>query len=211
MSAARNLEVKQTLMEQEARQAPDVVARQLAANKPLCEELAEIFKKRPLRLIATCARGSSDHAAAYGKYLMETELGVPVTSSAPSMGSIYNRPMDMEGCLFIVISQSGQSPDLVANAKWAKANGAFILALVNVEGSPVTEIADLVIPLRAGPENSVAATKTYIASLSALLQVTAHLSGKDHLMAAARDLPRHLAEATDLELVRRCCATGRCG
>ncbi|RED51592.1 SIS domain-containing protein [Aestuariispira insulae] len=187
-----------TLMESEAREAPDVVARQLAANEDACTRLADHFKDRPLRMIATCARGSSDHAAAYAKYLMETELGLPVISSAPSMGSIYNRPMNLQDTLFIVISQSGKSPDLVANAAWAKRNGAFILALVNVEGSPVTEIADMVIPLHAGAENSVAATKSYIASLTAILQVTAYLSGSDTLINAAKALPDQLRQAVDL-------------
>ena len=200
MNAIRKCKDKpMTMMEREAREAPDVVARQLAANKQACERLAGHFSDRPLRLIATCARGSSDHAAAYAKYLMETELGLPVLSSAPSMGSIYNRPMDLSDTLFIVISQSGKSPDLVANAEWAKRNGAYILALVNVEGSPVTEIADTVIPLHAGLEESVAATKSYIASLSAILQVTAHLAGSKSLLAAADALPGQLRQALDLD------------
>ncbi|WP_259780128.1 SIS domain-containing protein [Aestuariispira ectoiniformans] len=188
-----------TLMEQEAREAADVLDRQFAANQSICETLAARFQEHPLRLIATCARGSSDHAAAYAKYLMETSLGLPVTSSAPSIGSIYGESMALSDCLFVVISQSGKSPDLVANVDWAKANGAFVLAIVNVEDSPVTERADLVLPLHAGPENSVAATKTYIASLAAILQVTAYLSGRDDLKAAVKALPDQLREAAKLD------------
>lgn len=188
-----------TLMEQEAREAADVLARQFTANKSICEDLAYRFQKEPLRLIATCARGSSDHAAAYAKYLMETNLGLPVTSSAPSIGSIYGKPMAMEDCLFIVISQSGKSPDLVANAEWAKRNGAFVLAIVNQEDSPVADRADMVLPLQAGPENSVAATKTYIASLGAILQVTAYLGGCDNLKQAVDALPDQLRRAAGLD------------
>lgn len=190
---------QKTMMECEAREAADVLDRQFAANRDICEDLARRFRDRPLRLIATCARGSSDHAAAYGKYLMETSLGLPVTSSAPSVGSIYGKDMNLTDSLFIVISQSGQSPDLVANAEWAKRNGAFILAMVNQPDSPVAKRADAVMPLHAGPETSVAATKSYIASLAALLQLTAHLSNRDDLHQAVDALPGQLRQAVDLD------------
>lgn len=188
-----------TLMEQEAREAADVLTRQFEANQAICERLASRFQDTPLRLIATCARGSSDHAAAYAKYLLETSLGLPVSSHAPSVGSIYKKPMALEDCLFIVISQSGQSPDLVANVDWAKANGAFVLAIVNHESSPVAERADAVLPLHAGTENSVAATKTYIASLGAVLQATAYLSNRDDLKQAVQALPGQLRQAAGLD------------
>jgi len=189
---------KQTLMFQETHEAPSVVARQKERNCPVCEELADQFRNNPPRLIATCARGSSDHAATYAKYLMELHLGVPVMSAAPSVGSIYGRPMNLDGCLFIIISQSGKSPDLLTCAQWARDNGAFILALVNREDSPAAEMADAVIPLLAGEEKSVAATKSYIASLSALLHLTAAISGDKVLMRAFDELPGQLEQAVKL-------------
>jgi len=187
-----------TLMFRETREAPSVVALQKERNDTVCAELAAPYLDNPPRLVATCARGSSDHAATYAKYLMETHLGVPVMSAAPSIGSIYGRPMNLEDCLFIVISQSGKSPDLLANARWARDNGAFILALVNREDSPAAAMADAVIPLLAGPEQSVAATKSYIASLGALLHFTAAISGDMALGRAFNDLPDHLEAALKL-------------
>ncbi len=182
----------QTLMALEAAQAPAAVARQLEENAGICRELAHCFGGRPLRLVATCARGSSDHAAAYIKYLVELRLGIPVASYAPSVGSVYNRPVRMEDTLFWVISQSGQSPDLVASIRWARRNGAFTLALVNDVASPAARAAHLVLPLHAGPERAVAATKSYIASLAAALQVAAHFSQEEDLLNALQRLPGDL-------------------
>ena len=103
----------------------------------------------------------------------------------------------LAGALFIAISQSGKSPDLLRNAEIAKASGAMVVALVNVADSPLAKLADTVIPLHAGPENSVAATKSYLCSLAALLQLTAHWSGDADLLAATQSLPDALRNAWD--------------
>lgn len=191
-----------TKMLRETAQAPQAVAGQLEQNKHLCTELAARFADAPPRLIATCARGSSDHAAAYGKYLMESTLGIPVMSAAPSMGAVYARPMDLRDSLFVIISQSGKSPDLVANAAWARQNGAFVLALLNREDSPAGKEAHAVLPLHAGPELSVAATKSYICSLSALLHLTAGMARDPALSKtlnnALQRLPQDLESAHGL-------------
>lgn len=189
----------QTRMAREACQAPEAVSRLLRANGPLCESLARRFAKTPSRLVATCARGSSDHAATYAKYLIETGLGLPVLSAAPSIGSVYGRKMALQESLFLVISQSGGSPDLVANAGWAKQNGAFVVALVNRTESPVAAAADAVLPLHAGPEESVAATKSYIASLAAIAQLAAALGGLAPLQRALEALPEQLEAASGLD------------
>jgi glucosamine--fructose-6-phosphate aminotransferase (isomerizing) len=189
----------QTQMAVETGQAPAAVARLLEANQAICQRLAARFASAPPRLMATCARGSSDHAATYGKYLIETSLGVPVLSAAPSIGSVYGRPMALDDSVFVLISQSGQSPDLVANARWAKANGALVIALLNVVDSPVGHAADEVLPLHAGPETSVAATKSYIAALAALAQLTAYLSGDKALLEALELLPAQLEQAAGLD------------
>ncbi len=186
-------------MVREAFQAPEAVSRLLRANSALCESLTERFASARPRLVATCARGSSDHAATYAKYLIETSLGLPVLSAAPSVGSVYGRRMALQESLFLVISQSGESPDLVANAGWAKENGAFVVALVNRTDSPVAVAADAVLPLHAGPEESIAATKSYIASLAAIAQLVAQLAGLAPLRRALEDLPEQLERASGLD------------
>lgn len=190
---------KQTLMRQETLEAPQVVRRQLAANLDACKDLATRYASAKPRLVMTCARGSSDHAATYAKYLIEVTLGVPVLSAAPSVGSIYQTRMDLKGCAVVCISQSGASPDLVTNAQWAASSGAFVVSLVNVVDSPLARASHMVLPLHAGPEKSVAATKSYISSLSALLQIVTHLSGDSKLLAALERLPDDLARAAALD------------
>ena len=178
-----------TWMHTEAAEAATAVARQFAANAATIDALVERLRAQPPRFIVTCARGSSDHAATYGKYLFETTLGLVTASASPSVGSVYAVQPQMQGALFVAISQSGKSPDLLRNAEIAKAGGATVVALVNVMDSPLAKLADTVLPLHAGPENSVAATKSYLCSLAALLQLTARWSGDTKLLAAVDALP----------------------
>ena len=184
-----------TRMHAEAAETADAVARQFEANAPIIDALVQRLKAQPPAFIVTCARGSSDHAATYGKYLFETTLGLITASASPSVGSVYAVRPHLQGALFVAISQSGKSPDLVRNAEIARAAGALVVALVNVEDSPLAHIADTVIPLRAGPEKSVAATKSYLCSLAALLQLAARWSGDAKLLAAVDALPDALREA----------------
>lgn len=184
-----------TKMYAEAAETADVVARQFAANAVVIDSLVARLKQQPPRFIVTCARGSSDHAATYGKYLFETTLGLVTASASPSVGSVYAVKPQLDGALFIAISQSGKSPDLLRNAEIAKSAGARVVALVNVADSPLAQLADTVILLHAGPENSVAATKSYLCSLAALLQLTARWSGDAALLAAVEKLPDALREA----------------
>lgn len=184
-----------TLMYNEAASTGDVVAAQFARNHDTVVALAAELRANPPPFIATCARGSSDHAATFGKYLFETQLGIVTASASPSIGSVYATPLKVAGALFIAISQSGKSPDLLRNAEAAKAAGARVVALVNVEDSPLAQLADTVIPLCAGPEKSVAATKSYLASLAALLQLAAHWSQDEKLLTALDTLPDALRTA----------------
>lgn len=147
----------------------------------------------------TCARGSSDHAATFAKYLIETRLRVPVVSAAPSTASVYNVQPKLDSSLCMAISQSGASPDLLTTVEAAASAGALVAALVNVEDSPLAGQADWVLPLHAFPERSVAATKSYIASLSALLQLVAHWSGDQLLAGELADLPALLAGSWDCD------------
>jgi len=188
-----------TLMYQEAHAAADVIAEQLLANAGLLDALGARLRARPPRCIVTCARGSSDHAAAYAKYVFETQLGIVTASASPSVSSIYDAPLQLADSLFVAISQSGKSPDLLRSAEAARAAGAQVLALVNVEDSPLARLADTVIPLRAGPERSVAATKSYLATLAAVLQLTACWRGDDTLHAALARLPHDLRQGWEAD------------
>ena len=185
----------QTLMHREAGEAAAVVSHQLSDNASRVKAAAERLRAYRPRAVVTCARGSSDHAATFAKYLIETQLGLITCSAAPSVGSVYQRPQQLDGVLYIAISQSGKSPDLLANVERAKAAGALTLALVNVADSPLAQMADLVLPLQAGQELSVAATKSYIASLSALLHLVTEWADSEALRTELRQLPEALARA----------------
>lgn len=193
------MDARDTLMYQEAHESAAVVARQFAANEAVVDALARELRAQPPRFIVTCARGSSDHAAAYAKYVFETQLGIVTASASPSVTSVYAAEQQWQGALFIAISQSGKSPDLLRNAQAAKVAGARVLALVNVEDSPLAALADTVIPLHAGPERSVAATKSYIAALAAVLHLCARWRGDGELGAALRALPDALHAGWDAD------------
>jgi len=187
--------VEATRMFAEAAQAPSVVREQIAANRAAVEALAARLRAMGPRAVTTIARGSSDHASTFAKYLIETRLGLMTASSAPSVTSLYDGSPGMQGVLCLAISQSGKSPDLLQAATAAKAAGGYVVALVNVEDSPLAALADAVIPLRAGPELSVAATKSYIASLSAITHLVACWTEDRALLEALDGLPALLEAA----------------
>ena len=186
-----------SLMLREAEEAPEVVARLIEANSASCRDLGARLRSTPPRFAVTCARGSSDSAATYAKYLLEIRLSVVVASVGPSVISIYGAKPKMRDALFLAISQSGRSPDLLMLAKAARADGALTVALVNDTQSPLAELCEVVLPLHAGPERSVAATKSYLASLAAILQLTAHWSADPALDQAIRRLPDDLHDALE--------------
>ncbi|WP_282277297.1 SIS domain-containing protein [Stenotrophomonas sp. PS02297] len=185
----------ETLMFNEAASSASVIAAQFARNRDVVQALAADLRQNPPPFVVTCARGSSDHAATYAKYLFETRLGLVTASASPSVGSVYEARQKLQDALYLVISQSGKSPDLLRNAEAAKAAGARVVALVNVEDSPLAQLADTVIPLGAGAERSVAATKSYLASLAAILQLCAYWSDDRTLIAALDALPAALTQA----------------
>jgi glucosamine--fructose-6-phosphate aminotransferase (isomerizing) len=186
-------------MFREASEAPRLVGAQLETNAPAVMALAERLRRSPPRAVLTFGRGSSDHAATYARYLMETRLGVITASAPPSISSVYDAAPDMGGTLCLVISQSGRSPDLLAAAHAAAEAGALVVCIVNDEASPLARMAEAVLPMRAGPELSVAATKSFIATLAAVLQLTAHWSQDRELIAAIDGLPELLENAWRLD------------
>jgi glucosamine--fructose-6-phosphate aminotransferase (isomerizing) len=183
----------------EAAAASDAVRAQLEKDPAAIAAIgAEVRRLNP-RTVITCARGSSDHAATYAKYLIETRAGVLTASAAPSVSSIYGVAQDLRGCLFIAISQSGRSPDLLASVAAAKEAGATILALCNSPGAPLIAAADLVVELRAGVETSVAATKSYLATLAALLRLVAAWTQSAALASSIDTLPQLMDQSWALD------------
>ncbi len=184
-----------SLMLRETSEAPEVVARLIAANAGTCADLVKRLRAAPPRFAVTCARGSSDSAALFAKYLLEIRLGLVVASVGPSVRSIYGGRPQVADALFLAISQSGRSPDIVALAQGAREGGALTVALTNDAASPLATACEVVLPLHAGPERSVAATKSYIASLAALFQLLAAWSDDAALNRAVERLPDDLADA----------------
>jgi glucosamine--fructose-6-phosphate aminotransferase (isomerizing) len=186
-------------MFREAGQAPALVRAQLAANREAVEAVAAALRRSPPRAVVTCARGSSDHAATFARYLVETRTGLLASSAAPSVSSLYGSKTQLESVLFLVISQSGASPDLLAAAAAAKSAGAQVVALVNVEDSPLARAASQAIPLRAGHESGVAATKSHVASLTAIAQLVASWTRDRELQQALEGAPELLERAWRLD------------
>jgi glucosamine--fructose-6-phosphate aminotransferase (isomerizing) len=182
-------------MFREAAEAPEAIRRQLQANAAVLKLLAARLRDQPPRAVVTLGRGSSDNAATYARYLIETRLGLVTASAPPSVSSVYDAAPDMTGMLCLVMSQSGRSPDLLAAAQAASAAGALVVALVNDADSPLAGLADVTVPLLAGPEISVAATKSFLATLSATAQLAALWLGDAALLAALDALPDHLHAA----------------
>jgi len=188
-----------TSLFREAAQAAQAVRNQLAANTERMQRLSERLRQLAPRAIVTCARGSSDHAATYAKYLIETRLGILTSSAAPSISSLYDARPNLQGTVLLAISQSGASPDLLAAVRNARSAGAMIVALVNAESSPLANAADYAIPLCAGIEHSVAATKSYIASLAAIIHLVCTWAQDRELTEALSTSPGELELAWQLD------------
>lgn len=180
---------EESLMHAEAAEGPAMIRRQLRNNAEDIRALAAKLRNTPPRYVLTCGRGSSSNAATYARYILGSELGLVAAPIPPSIASVYNSHRNMEGALFVAISQSGQSPDILENAQAAKRGGAHVLALVNHVDSPLARMADTVLPLHVGNERSVAATKTYLATLSTILQLTAYWKEDEDLLSSLEQLP----------------------
>jgi glucosamine--fructose-6-phosphate aminotransferase (isomerizing) len=182
----------ETHMAREIAEAGAVVARQLRANASATARIASMLRANDPRLIATIARGSSDHAALYLKHAIEISLGLPCASLSPSIASLYHAPLRLDGAFTLTLSQSGRSPDIVTMQAAAKKAGAFTLALVNDAASPAATGADALLPLHAGEERAVAATKSMIATLVAGLSLIAEWRDDAVLRAGLLALPSAL-------------------
>lgn len=196
---------KQTQMQKEAMESPRMVTRQLLENQIVWEAVCHELKSLECPCAMTIARGSSDHAATYAKYLFETAMGVPTVSAAPSILTLYKGKLRLENALVVALSQSGQSPDIVDTLKAATDAGAVTVAIVNQVNSPLADAAKYVVPQWAGDETSVAATKSYITTLTALAQFVA-IGKRNKALSDALDLlPERLKDAmqTDWSVVQK--------
>jgi glucosamine--fructose-6-phosphate aminotransferase (isomerizing) len=185
-------------MASEIGESADVVSR-IVRNRRDMAEIAQLLRIGSAPLCVLCGRGSSGHAGVLLRYLVETRLGLPVSASAPSVTTAFRIPLVLRDALFIVISQSGRSPDLVAATKSARATGARTIAIVNATSSPVAMAAEFVIPIEAGAEHSVAATKTVIGSMAAGAALIAELAEDQALRSALDRLPERLNRAFALD------------
>jgi glutamine---fructose-6-phosphate transaminase (isomerizing) len=176
-----------SLLEQEIASQPGVVKRILEDETRHIEKIVAQLPTFDYALIA--ARGSSDHAATYAKYAWTTLAGYPVALAAPSLLTIYKTQVRLAGALVVGISQSGQSPDIIAVLEEGKRQGRPTLAITNDGSSPLASIADHVIELHAGPEQSIAATKTYTAQLTVMALLAASLSGHAQHLDALQQIP----------------------
>ena len=185
-------------LEQEIAEQPQVVAQLLDLEGEHAREIARAIQRRAPAFVVIAARGTSGHAATYGKYLLASTCGLPVALAAPSLYTIYHTPPRLQGALVIGISQSGHSPDIVEVVAEARRQGAMTLSITNDPQSPLGREAECCLPCHAGQERSVAATKTYTAQLTALALVGAALAGGDAMWAELQRLPEWLARVLQL-------------
>jgi len=189
----------ETQMAAEFRESPAILRAHSRILAAPVAELVATLRRRPPQVVITCARGSSAHAATFGKHLIERHLGLPVAPLALNLASVYRQRLHLNGQLFLAISQAGRSEDTIESATMARISGALTAAIVNDADSPLAKTCDIVLPMAAGPERSVAATKSFVASLGVLLRLVASWAGDGPLERALDRLPARLELAGELD------------
>ncbi len=188
-----------SLMLEEALSAGDCVAAQLSNDAARYQELGRKLRSTNFNSAVTIARGSSDHACGYLAYLIMSRLGRLVTSLPMSLVTLSKAPLRTEGTLALSISQSGQSPDVVEPIRYFRDGGATTIALVNDIASPLAAAAEWALPLHAGREQSVAATKSFITSLVAGARLVSEWQGDTELKEGLAALPDALRAASQVD------------
>lgn len=182
-----------TFLDAELREQPEALARLLERQADNAREVGELFRRDDVDYVLIASRGSSANAARYGQYLLGRAHRVPVAFATPSLYTLYEQPPRLKGALVIGISQSGESPDVRSVVEEAKRQGRPTIALTNTPGSPLARTADAVLPLEAGEERSVAATKTYLNSLGALALLFAASTRDNRALAELEGMPAQVA------------------
>jgi len=188
-----------SFLEKEILEQVSVLRRLLARGVDEARKLISPLRGR-FHYILIAARGSSDNAARYAQYLFQIVNHIPVALATPSVFSVYRKPPQLEGALVLGISQSGKSPDVISVLAAARDQKRPTIAITNVPGSPLEASADCTLALGAGPELSVAATKTYTSSLAAVALISAVLSGEKRRLDELGRLPDQAEAALELSL-----------
>ncbi|WP_035267101.1 SIS domain-containing protein [Ahrensia sp. 13_GOM-1096m] len=191
--------ILETQMAKEILSIPDVLNRQIEEGLDLYLETGRQAAASKPRGFITCARGTSDNAATFFKYIMETHTGLPVASMGPSVASVYNAHLKLNDFICLTISQSGGSTDLASLQAAASKGGARTIAILNETDSPVGRQADIVLPMLAGTEKAVAATKSFVSSLFAILGFVAGFTNDSELEKSLRDFPRTAAKTLECD------------
>jgi len=186
-------------LESELREQPESLVRLLDRQGERAREIAGVFARDDVRYVVIASRGSSSNAARYAQYLLGRAHRVPVMFATPSLYTIYEQPPRLDGALVLGISQSGASPDVASVLAEARRQGRPTVAVTNVADSPLARAADSVLPLEAGDEHAVAATKTYVNSLGAIALLFAAVDGPVAEAELAR-MPELLSEQIELSL-----------
>ncbi len=179
-------------MVSEAKESYLAVEKQIKEYPSIFKTLRNIIEKRNIEYIITVGRGSSDNVCLYGKYMFETLLGLPTASASPSVISLYRSQLKLTNALVIGVSQSGQSSDICNYLEYARKNGAITISFLNNIDSPLGKISDFVVPVFAGLEKAVAATKSFISSASALAYFTFYLQKNKLFFEYFKKLPDEL-------------------
>ena len=181
--------IQETHLFQEIHQQPQVISNLVANPQEPIKALAKEIQRRGIKHIFIAARGTSDNAGRYAKYLLGAHNQIVVSLATPSLFTIYNRPPNLSETLVLGISQSGKSPDIVSVLKEGQRQGALTAAITNYPKSDLGKAADIVLDLQAGEEVSLAATKTYTAQLTTLAILSAELAPTNQLLEDLQDLP----------------------
>lgn len=188
-----------TMMEAEIGQQPEALKKCYETNIGLIKEIAKVARERRINHIMMAARGSSDNASNYFKYLCEIYVGIPVSFAAPSVLTLYEGKLNLYGTMVVGVSQSGKAADVIAILDCAKRQGGVTVAVTNNTSSPMASAADYHIYLNVGEEKSVAATKTYTAQMYVLGQLAAEIADSDELRKALADVPALIKKVIDLK------------
>jgi glucosamine--fructose-6-phosphate aminotransferase (isomerizing) len=186
-------------LRREIYQQPQVLTRLLDEQDDTAAEVAAAIRRWDVRYAVFAARGTSDNAARYAQYLFGALNRLPVALATPSLFSIYNTPPRLADALVLGVSQSGQTPDIVAVVEAGRRDGAVTVAVTNAPDSPLAQAAEHVLPLAAGEERAVAATKTYTGQLAALALLAAHLAQDEERLRALRHVPHAVEAALSLD------------
>jgi glucosamine--fructose-6-phosphate aminotransferase (isomerizing) len=191
--------ITQTHLYQEIHEQPQAVARLLQENQAVTAALVAEIRQRNIDHVVIAARGTSDNAGRYAKYLLGAHNKLPVSLATPSLYTIYQQPPNFGNALVMGISQSGKSPDIISVLTEARRQGALTAAISNIPDSDLARSADFVLPLHAGPEFAVAATKTYTTELAAIALLSTLLGGKTERLQALMQIPAHMEQLFTLE------------